>query len=81
MKRKDFIKKGAAGLTGIVAASTLLNGCKEDDQKTIESFNINSNKKINWRMTTVWGKTFPFSVSQLICSWTPFLKCQVVNLI
>jgi TRAP-type mannitol/chloroaromatic compound transport system substrate-binding protein len=63
MKRKDFLKSGAfgaiAGVTGLGMVSSCQSENKNSESGAINAPNINSNKTIKWRMTTVWGKNFP----------------------
>ena len=61
MKRKDFLKKGAMGVVAGAAGVGLLSSCanESDANTSIAAPSINSNKTVNWRMTTVWGKNFP----------------------
>lgn len=67
MRRRDFIKSGAA-----VAAGTLLSGCNESNREAIDyskvkekeeakscSLNINKNKKVKLKLATSWPAHFP----------------------
>lgn len=73
MKRKEFLKKSALGaVAGVAGASTLMSSCKSDaTEGSSAGINVNSNKKINWRMTTVWGKNFPVfgEGANLLAEW------------
>lgn len=74
MKRKEFITKGLMGAAGVTGVGALLNSCQNDAASTgaaPAAVNINSNKTINWRMTTVWGKNFPVfgEAANLLSQW------------
>lgn len=67
MKRRDFMKTGAA-----VAAGTLFSACNDSDRQAIDyskvkekkeaklsSVNINKNKKVTLKLATSWPAHFP----------------------
>ena len=51
----------------------LLSGCKNDKstETDLASVNVNFNKKVLWRMITVWGKNFPVlgESANLLSQW------------
>ncbi len=81
MKRKDFIKKTALGITGIASIGAAVSSCKNEALE-VPKININSNKVFNWRMTTVWGKNFPvFGEScNLLAEWVHKMSAGRLNI-
>ncbi|NNL92860.1 MAG: ABC transporter substrate-binding protein, partial [Saprospiraceae bacterium] len=60
MKRKSFIKSSVKLGLGLVAATSVISSCKEQEpEKEIEAVNINFSKNYKWRMASCWPKNFP----------------------
>ncbi|MBX2842062.1 MAG: TRAP transporter substrate-binding protein [Flammeovirgaceae bacterium] len=59
--RRNFLNKSTKLIGGTVAAGTLASCSREETEKASvgSAFNINQNKKYEWRCVTTWPPNFP----------------------
>ncbi|MEO1053867.1 MAG: ABC transporter substrate-binding protein [Bacteroidota bacterium] len=81
MKRNDFLKKS---LIASAAGVSVLASCGQGETDTNENGApaVISNKKYNWRMTTVWGKNFPVfgEAANLLSEWVAKMSNGRLNI-